>query len=218
MPKINNRYRKIFHTHRVMDIQSLREQLGNRSPRSIFRDLASEGYSTSYTHSGKYYTLEHIPRFDLDGLWFYQDIGFSKYGTLKNTLIQLVDCAEIGKTHDELKKQLRVRVHNTLLDLVHGTKISRSRIEHIYVYVSTDEHRANQQIQRRRSLATAARKTIELPPELIRIEIFAEVIRNSNIKMGPAAISAQLVSRGVQVSIEDVKNLFTFYDLKKNRI
>jgi len=201
-----------------MDIQSLREQLGNRSPRSIFRDLASVGYSTSYTHSGKYYTLEHIPRFDLDGLWFYQNIGFSKHGTLKNTLLQLVDCAEMGKTHDELKKPLRVRVHNTLLDLVHSTKISRLHIDSVYVYVSTDEHRAHQQIERRRSLATAAKKTIELPPELIRIEIFVEVIRNSRIKVEPTAITSQLVSRNVQVSIEDVENLFTFYDLKKNWI
>ena len=213
MSDFKTRFTRIFKTYKVMDMPSLRKQFDNRSPRSLFRDLTCQGYYSSYTHSGKYYTLQSIPHFNAVGLWLYKGIGFSQYGTLKNTLIQLLDKSEIGKTHDELKKQLCVRVHNALFDLVQSRKISRSYIGSIYVYTSADEHTAKKQLEKRRSLS---KKTITLPPEFIQIEVFVEVIRSCRIKIEPAMMSAQLMARGVQVSTEEVEDLFAFYGLKKN--
>src|SRR5437016_3192171 len=134
MLNIQEKMRRIFKTNRVVDMQLLQAQLDNRSTRSIFRDLENEGYFSSFSHSGKYYTLKNIPNFNLEGLWFYQEIGFAKCGTLKNTVINLVKNSDAGKTHDELKKQLHIRVQNTLLDLVRANKIIRRKVEGDYVY------------------------------------------------------------------------------------
>ena len=134
MQQMREKILQIFNAEHVIDLQLLREKLKNRSVRSIFRDLIAEGYFSSFTHAGKYYTLKNIPRFNSDGIWFYQEMGFSKFGTLKNTLVKLIENSEAGKTHDELNKQLRIRVHNTLLDLVRINKITRKKIKSDFIY------------------------------------------------------------------------------------
>jgi hypothetical protein len=121
---------------KVSDMKDLQGALGGRSRRSVFRDLSQAGYLTSYTHVGRFYTLADIPVFDDQGLWFYQDIGFSRAGTLKQTVNQQVDQTPEGRTHDELQSLLRVRVHNTLLDLVREERIGRERLGRVYLYVS----------------------------------------------------------------------------------
>ncbi len=127
MAKVQEELLEIFNAERVTDLQSLQDKFKDRSARSIFRDLLSKGYFSSFTHAGKYYTLKNIPRFDSDGIWFYQEIGFAQFGTLKNTLVKLIESSEAGKSHDELNKKLHIRVHNTLLDLVRNKKIMRKK-------------------------------------------------------------------------------------------
>lgn len=114
MLNIQEKIRHLFETNQVLDMPSLQTLFGNRATRSIFRDLKNEGYYSSFSHSGKYYTLKKNPHFNSEGLWFYHEVGFSKYGTLKNTLIHLVKNSDAGKTHDTLKQQLHLRVQNTL--------------------------------------------------------------------------------------------------------
>jgi hypothetical protein len=75
----------------VADIGELFVILKTQSRMSVFRRLREVGYRSSYTHAGRYYTLLDIPRFDERGLWFHQDVGFSRFGTLKSTLIALAD-------------------------------------------------------------------------------------------------------------------------------
>jgi hypothetical protein len=53
-------------------LSSFKKATHGRSRRSLFRDLASLGYLTSFTHAGRYYTLADIPQFDERGLWFYK--------------------------------------------------------------------------------------------------------------------------------------------------
>jgi len=82
---------------------------------TVFRRLRQAGYRSSFTHGGRYYTLQDVPNFDEQGLWFHRDIGFSRAGTLKQTVAIQVEQAPDGRTHDELQHVLRVRAHNTLL-------------------------------------------------------------------------------------------------------
>jgi len=136
MKNPNTLIKQLFRKDRVLSMQTLREASGNKSQRSIFRYLAYEDYYSSFTHAGKYYTLQSTPHFNESDLWFYDGIGFSKYGTLKQTLIALIHKSEVGKSHGELKEQLLVRVHNTLLTLVQLDKISRTEIGGVYIYTS----------------------------------------------------------------------------------
>ena len=120
MPKISaqRKVENFFRKYRVVTMSDLCEIIGSSSRMTVFRRLRDIEYVSSYTHAGRYYTLYDIARFDPDGIWFYDDIGFSQNGSLKNTVTYLVHNGDAGRFHSDLERQLRVRVHNVLLDLV----------------------------------------------------------------------------------------------------
>jgi hypothetical protein len=182
---------------------------------NVFRRLRPLGYLTSYSHSGRYYTLEDIPEFDADGLWQYQGIYFSRHGTLKATTARLVDIAEAGYTHKELETRLHVRVHNTLLDLVKSKRIGREQVESLFLYVSADAARGSLQVDRRRRLhsaSTGPARDASLP---LVIEVLLEIIHGASLIGDPADVLSRLLARGIAVTREQVDAIFEQHGLKK---
>ncbi|MBC8509399.1 MAG: hypothetical protein H8D34_31500, partial [Chloroflexi bacterium] len=98
----NKALRKLFGRFSVADLDTLCKTLKTGSRMSIFRRLREIGYFSSYTHTGRYYILADIPQFDDYGLWIHQGIGFSQFGTLRATIVQLVNESPTGHTHMEL--------------------------------------------------------------------------------------------------------------------
>lgn len=142
---------KFFRKQSIAEITELFTILKTTSRMSVFRRLHDVGYISSYTLASKYYTLSHIPHFDLDGLWFYEGVGFSKSGNLKETVVQLVNQSEVGMTHKELENRLLISVHNTLLDLVKTNKIERVHWNGVYLYISKDSKLSAHQITARQA-------------------------------------------------------------------
>ena len=206
---------RLFRRVRVVDIQELFRVLETDSRMSVFRRLRDVGYRSSYTHNGRYYTLECSPQFDANGLWFYKGIGFSQAGTLKSTLVQLVDESEAGKTHGELKQMLRVRVQNPLLRAVHEGHIGRQRLERVYLYVSADAARAATQVEGRRLLPE--KETMPLAPLLV-IEVLVEVVQaSSKVIVEPTVVIEGLASRGIEVSEEQVELVYCEHGLVREK-
>ncbi|MBM4044859.1 MAG: hypothetical protein FJ279_07085, partial [Planctomycetes bacterium] len=131
--------RRLFRKSLVADLDALFEVLHTRSRMTVFRRLKDVGYLSSFSHTGRYYTLADIPQFDEHGVWHYRGVGFSRAGTLKRTTAELVRISEAGRTHPELEQIVRVRVHNTLLDLVEEKEIGRERLGGLYIYVSREK-------------------------------------------------------------------------------
>jgi len=90
------------------------------STMTAWRILHREGYLTSYSHNARYYTLARIPRFDEQGLWAYQGIRFSKWGSLSKTVVGLVEQSPAGMTASELEKALHVPNLKPLLTRLAG--------------------------------------------------------------------------------------------------
>jgi len=214
MPDIQEKLIRIFTEKQVMDILSLKKKFKNRSVRSIFRDLSAENYFSSFTHAGKHYTLKNIPRFNSDGLWFYQEIGFAKFGTLKNTISHLIGNSEAGKTHDELKIQLHIRVHNTLLDLVKTNKIIRKKIKSDFVYFSINSNRSKKQMLCREKNLQEYKETG--CPDWIVIEILVTIIRiTKRENIDSSKVALELAQNGKSISKEQVEVILHRYHLKK---
>jgi hypothetical protein len=193
----------LFRTTPVMQMPDIERGVAPRSRRSLFRDLAALGYRSSYTHTGRYYTLGSVPEFDADGLWRYQGIGFSRAGTLKATVQRLVETADAGRTQHELHLRLGVRVHNPLFDLVEDTKLGREAIENEYVYVAAARARATGQLERRRALVTAG--AASAPPAAIEVEVLIEVIHGARVPPPDAAtVVARLGARGIRTTVSEV--------------
>ena len=92
MPKIKaqKKVENFLRKRRVVTMSDLCEVIGSSSRMTVFRQLRKIEYVSSYTHAGRFYTLYDIARFDSDGIWFYDDIGFSQNGSLKNTVTYLI--------------------------------------------------------------------------------------------------------------------------------
>ena len=147
------RLKRLFDRRRVAQLDELRRALST-SGRTVLRVLGRMGYLTSYRHAGGYYTLRAIPSFDERGLWFYHRVRFSSHGTLRATVVFLVEQAAAGYTHEELEVLLGLRVQDTLRSLVRASEIGRESVDAVYVYVHRDQERAASQLRRRRAAVT----------------------------------------------------------------
>ncbi len=205
--------RIFFEKNRLAMLPAILALLDTTSRMSAFRRLRELDYISSYSHGGRYYTLPSVANFDSDGLWFCDDVGFSQFGNLKETVIQLVEQSIAGKTHVELEKQLRLRVHNTLLDLVRSKKITREVFEGVFVYLSTGVNRAQQQIAHRQEGRRDS--TQEVLPDGIVIEVVAEIIRSNRVQIDQSTILSRLAARGIRITPSQLSQLCTRLDLKK---
>ena len=217
MPKIDaqKKLENFIKSRRVVQMRDLFEVVQSTSRMTVFRRLSGVEYLCSYTHAGRYYTLFDIARFDSDGIWFYDDIGFSQNGSLKNTVIYLVDNADGGKFHSDLQRQLRVRVHNVLLDLVRSKQIKRTKFEGQFLYLSSDKARSTKQIEQRDKLSKQLRRIPVFITESIVIEILAEVIRQSKRHPRADQVASALAIRGLPIAEKDVMTVFDHYDIEK---
>lgn len=185
------------------------------SGRTVARALKKLGYHSSFSHGGRFYTLAEIPQFDRHGLWFHNDVGFSRYGTLLVTLERLVESSEAGYTHEELRSLLRLRVQNSVRKLAAADRVGRELVERVYVYLGPDAKAARAQLAKRRALGPpVATAPPMLPLDLAHvIEVLVLVIQR------PAATTAQIGAtlRGRSISVTDaqVEDVFARYALEK---
>lgn len=200
-----------------MTLKRVREELNDRPRSSLFRDLKKLDLISSYTHTGQYHALNESAKFDKNGLWFFQNVGFSQYGTLKNTLTQVISYAPLGMTHKEMKLMFRIEIQKPLTDLVKNNTVARQFLPNrIYVYLSTDKNKADKQFQQRLTISDQTADAT-LPPESVRIEILLEVIHTSDRSLDERVLGALLRKRGLAVKDEEIAYVLTYYNVKKNR-
>jgi hypothetical protein len=121
---------------KIMTIDKLKSILRTRCRMTVFRKLSMLGYISSYSHSGKYYSLKNIARYNKYGIWSYTSALFSKNGTLKKTIEFLIGNSTQGYTASELNNILRVKVEDVLLELVKNKIVFRKKLSGIYIYYS----------------------------------------------------------------------------------
>jgi hypothetical protein len=128
----------VFKKKKIATIIELKEALGCNCSMTVFRKLREMEYITSCSHSGKFYSLKRIARFDDLGLWSFNSVLFSYYETLGQTLRALIEKSNNGYTAAELEEILGVKPNGPLVELIGKKEIKRERISGIYVYFSKD--------------------------------------------------------------------------------
>ena len=68
---------ELLRVQKIATMAELMRALGSTARRTVFRKLAELSYLASYSHRGRYYTLEEVAQFDEQGLWAYRDVWFS---------------------------------------------------------------------------------------------------------------------------------------------
>ena len=205
--------RTVFKKNQIVRMDELLPLLETTSRMTVLRRLQELNYISSFTHTGRYYTLKSIIHFDANGLWFYDDIGFSRFGNLKETIHHLVDHSIAGKKHSELEKQLQVRAHNPLLELVRLNKITRQYFDKTFLYLNHQQDKASQQIACRQKNQIGYLDNV-LPDSMV-IEILSEIIRSDQQEIDCHKIASQLLKNGVNATPTQCDDLCQRLGLKK---
>jgi arginine repressor len=188
------------------------------SQATILRCLNEYGYLTSCNCNAAYYTLHDVPQFDDRGLWAFGDVRFSKFDTLSETIVALVQNAHAGMTVAELEDQLNTKAANLLCRLVQEGRLrSRTLAGRRALYLAADPAKAERQFQRRQKMLAPAQPAELLPPGLDAeqvIQILRQMVASG---AKPEPLARQLARRGVAVTASQVRQVIDHYALKKKR-
>lgn len=207
--------KKLFTQSPIAVLEQMQRALGT-SGRTVLRILSKLSYLTSYSHAGRFYTLQRIPTFDFRGLWSHGQVRFSSHGTLRATIVYLVKQAQAGYTHEELRIMVGLRVHDTLHSLVEAAQIGRVQVDGVFVYVDVEPQHAGVQLAQRSATVQAppAAGTMATPLEPARIiDILVAIIHHPDYT--PSGIVGDLRARSVQITEAQVEHVLVTYGVKK---
>ena len=166
----------LLRRQKLATMSELKATLGTDARRTVFRKLKQLPYRTSYSHRGRYYTLDEVARFNELGLWSYRQIWFSVYGTLLSTAAAIVEASEFGYFGEELDNVLHVGTKDALRKLVRDAWLRRERIAGQWLYCAAESGRRRRQLLARRTLLAEPGAAGPLPeaalmPEELRAAI-----------------------------------------------
>ena len=144
---------KTLQQRKIATMPQLKEALGTEVDVTVFRKLKQLAYRSSYSHRGSYYTLDETARFDQSGLWSFQSVWFSRWGTLLDTAAAFVESSAAGRFVEELDNLLHVGTKEPLLRLFQQERVTRQPVDGLYLYCSA------QPIPRQRQFYSRRRKS-----------------------------------------------------------
>ena len=119
--------------------------------RTVFRKLSGLRYRASYSHRGRYYTLDELAHFDALGLWSYRSVWFSAHGNLVETAATLVDVSAAGYLISELDEALHLKTKDCLRQLVERGRLARETFGGHHLYCSRDAGKRGAQMAARQA-------------------------------------------------------------------
>lgn len=198
--------RKVFRRKMILTLAEVAD-LVHSSIHTARRRLKEWQALTSYNQNGRYYALPDVPTFDANGLWQRRGVYFSRYGNLKQTVVELVRRSQAGLDAGELRSLLGLDPRSFLSAFANHPRLKREKARGRFVYYCSDPALYDKQRQRRRALNAKERQPT--PPEAIAILV--EKIKHP--ELSTEAISRRLRKQSMFVSPEIIQNLFTRHDL-----
>ena len=204
-----------FKSKVVMIVEELAKLL-RCSPITARRRLKEWRAYTSYNRNGRFYVLPDIPKFDVNGLWRYRTISFSKYGNLKKTVVRLVHDSAAGLPATELGKLVGLLPRSFLSHFRGVEQLHREIVGNRFVYFSSDKKILARQKQKRQE-AEARARLAELPMNAESIDILVERIKHPHLSA--EQLSVRLRKKGHRIAPEAIRNFFAYHGLlKKKRV
>ncbi len=202
---------KKFKRQKVITIEQLAADLNCSTP-TARRRLILWHTHTSYNHNGRYYVLTDVAKFDQHGMWCYQDILFSKYGNLKNTVIQLVSHSDAGLKAMEIEKLVRLSSRSFLSHFRNIPALHREKIDGYFVYFSSNETILIKQRQKRDEQISRKRQ-IQFPTDAEATIILVERIKHPELPI--KTFCNILKKQGCAISVEAATHFFEHHGILK---
>jgi hypothetical protein len=204
--------RQVILHNRIATLPELKQALGTSVDITVFRKLKQLDYLTSYSHRGRYHTLREIARFDAEGLWSFESVCFSRYGTLLATAEAFINRSPKGYFAEELAETLHVEIQDALLRLVQQRRVERQQVSGLYLYTSIDTTTRRHQVLARRTsqaVPTVADATaLEISPDELKaaIVLFYSLLDEQQRRLY-AALESLKLGRGGDRQLADFLGL-----------
>lgn len=195
---------ELFQIHKVFTICELTEHL-DCSEITARRRLNEFGYFSSYTHNSRYYTIDSVAKFDSNGIWCYDDICFSSFGTLKRTITHLIDDSPHGITVSQISSILKIKCYSPLNLFYKNGNFNRIKQDKGYIYLSKQENIYQKQVDYYKQLE-------DLKPQTA-IQLLVEYINNPIASC--QELSQAMSQKHFQVTAEAIQSFFKKHGVKK---
>lgn len=144
--------RALIRNQKIASLPELMAAIGTDARRTAFRKLRELSCRASYSHCGRYYTLDDVAEFDERGLWSHREVWFSVRGTLLETTVALVEASELGYFVDEFDNVVHVGTKDALRQLARAGRLRREEVAGRFLYCAADSGRRRRQLLARRAL------------------------------------------------------------------
>jgi hypothetical protein len=174
---------------------------------------------TSFNNNGRYYTLPDIPDFDRNGIWKYQRILFSRYGNLKQTIMQLVKQSKAGLSAREIADIVELPSNSSFFSQLHNfAGIRREKHQGRYIYFSDIPvlyenqkqaftlYREGEYILPSEAEAVVILVQLIKHPDISSIEELSDRVAQEGKKIEPCVIKSFLESHDLLKKIPDTKS------------
>lgn len=182
--------------------------------RTIRRDLKQLDAMTSYTHRGKFITLPYIPSFDVNGIWFYKGIGFTKHRNSLDLIVSIINAKE-SITKEEIEEISKIKISKQIQILLEQDRLHRVKLGAKYCYLS--QELAKDKKRRMQLLDIGIEEYYDKKVKLTDlIALLKVVLIEHNIDM--KGIKKLIKKYSLDVPVKKVEQIFLKYDLssKKN--
>jgi len=170
------------------------------------------GYYSSFTHNSKWYTLQSIPDFNKNGLWFYEDIGFSRHGNLKESILYFVHQSRQGLSAKQVTEMLKTPCHAVLTQMYQNGRIDRFKPRGEFIYLSCDPDKNKRQLAQLQPAVVEDTRAHKLTA-ISAVYVLVEYIKNPQASyemLSKAAAKHQVIAPP-----EAIARFFAEHDLKK---
>jgi len=198
--------RKAFRRDMILTLAGVADLI-HSSIYTARRRLKEWGALTSYNQNGRYYTLPDVPTFDANGLWQRRGVYFSRYGNLKQTVVELVRRSPAGLDVREMRSLVGLDPRSFLSSFAKHPQLTREKNRGLFVYYCSDPAVYTQQRQRRWALSAKGRQ----PTPAEAVAILVEKIKHPTLSK--ETLSRRLRKQNLFVTSEIIQNLFLRHDL-----
>ncbi len=206
---------KVFQRKRVLTQQQMLQAVGCSSM-TAWRLLKQHGYFTSYNDNARHYTIVGIPKFDEHGLWAYQGKCFSKWGSLTETIIGLVEDSLGGMTAQQLQQLLHIKnVKPALTRLTQQQRLTRQDFEGRFVYFPQSKKLQRKQHKQRSQQQQQIRAERLLPPLEQVTALLVEIIQRPHNTL--RQWSRRLKQRGIPLGTPEIQTVLDHYGIDRKK-
>jgi len=187
------------------------------SIRTAWRRMHEWNACTSYNHNAKYHAFATVAQFDNNGIWRYNDICFSRYGNLTQTISRLVGESQEGIDAPKLCSILGVSAKSLYTHFRGIKEIVSQRIGRTLVFFSSQSDIRARQMAARSRLALATRSVMPCSTDAViilvdrikhpddSIEQCARRLQKQHSAITPEAIHTLLAKYGIVKKTADLR-------------